>query len=77
MQIVSFQYNFSLLESLCKTKDSLKSLKGQLKENLKENNSLAKTVRDLESMNAEVKYATLVRWSFQRGRGCEENKSLL
>lgn len=42
-------------ESLCKTKDSLKSLKEQLKENLKEKNSLTKTVRDMESMNTEMR----------------------
>ena len=56
-----FSGDFSLLESLCKTKDSLKSLKGQLKENLKEKNSLVKTVRDLKSMNDEVKYVTIIR----------------
>lgn len=42
-------------ESLCKTKDSLKSLKEQLKENLKEKNALTKTVRDMESMNTEMR----------------------
>ena len=42
------------LGSLIKTKDSLKTVKGQLKGEKEEKNTLTKAVRDLESANAEV-----------------------
>ena len=45
---------FFQLGSLIKTKDSLKTVKGQLKGEKEEKNTLTKAVRDLESANAEV-----------------------
>lgn len=49
-------YNFFYLPgTLNKTKDSLKALKGHLKGTLDEKNTMAKNVRDLQSVSSELK----------------------
>ncbi|CAH3179049.1 unnamed protein product [Porites lobata] len=42
-------------DSLTKTKNSLKAVKGQLKEEVEEKKTLTKTIQDLQSINTELK----------------------
>ena len=46
--------DFVELDSLTKTKNSLKVVKGQLKEEVEEKKTLTKTIQDLQSINTEV-----------------------
>ena len=46
--------DFVELDSLTKTKNSLKAVKGQLKEEVEEKKTLTKTIQDLQSINTEV-----------------------